>query len=107
MEFIALFILGAVCIAIGVMNAMGNLSTIKYRHRKRVAPENQLAFGRLVGAGTIIVGVSFLISGALALFSTLRGNPAFETASGIVVIIGAAVGMSLMFFAMIKYNKGI
>ena len=107
MEFIAIFILGAVCIAIGVMNAMGNLSTIKYRHRKRVAPENRLAFGRLVGAGTIIVGVSFLISGVLVLLSELKANPALENAGGIVTIIGAAVGMSLMFFAMIKYNKGI
>ena len=107
MESIAIFILGAVCIAIGVMNTMGNLSTIKYRHRKRVAPENLLTFGKLVGGGTIIVGVAFLISGVLVLLSELKANPALENAGGIVTIIGAGVGLLLMFFAMIKYNKGI
>lgn len=107
MEYIAIFILGAVCIAIGVFNAMGNLSTIKYHHRKRVAPEHRLAYGRLVGAGTIIMGVSFLISGVLFLLSEIKANPALEASGGIGIIIGAVVGLAFMLFAMIKYNKGI
>ena len=107
MEYIAIFILGLVCIAIGVMKTMGNLSMIKYRHRRRVAPENRLAFGRLVGIGTIITGVGFLVSGTLFLLADLRANPALETAGGIATIIGAVIGLALMGFAMIKYNKGI
>ena len=107
MEYIVVFILGAVCIAIGIMNMMGNVSLIKYRHRRRVAPENMLAFGRMVGVGTIITGVGFLVSGTLFLLAELRANPALETAGGIATIIGAVVGLAIMFFAMIKYNKGI
>ena len=107
MEYIAIFILGAVCIAIGISNVMGNLNLIKYRHRRNVAPENRLAFGRIVGAGTIIVGVGFLISGVLFLLSELKANPALENAGGIVTMISAAIGLAFMFFAMKKYNKGI
>ena len=107
MEFITLFILGAVCIAIGIMNMKGNLSLIKRRHIRRVAPENRLVFGRIVGVGTIITGVGFLVSGTLVLLSKLQANPALETAGGIATIIGAGIGLAIMFFAMIKYNKGI
>ena len=107
MDYLTIFILGAVCIAIGISNVMGNLNLIKYRHRRNVAPENRLAFGRIVGAGTIIVGVGFLISGVLFLLSELKANPALENAGGIVTMISAAIGLAFMFFAMKKYNKGI
>jgi hypothetical protein len=104
---IVIFIMGAICIVLGIINATGNISTIKYRHRRRVAPENQLAFGRLVGAGSILLGVGFLASGVLFFLSQLQENPALEGTGGIVMIIGAIVGLTLSFVAMIKYNKGI
>ena len=107
MESIAIFILGAICIVLGIVNMTGNISTIKYRHRKRVAPENRLAYGRIVGLGSIVLGICFLVSGIFFLISELQANPALETVGGITMIIGAVVGISAMMFAMIKYNKGI
>ena len=106
-ELIAMIIMGVVCIVLGIINTTGNISTIKYHQRHRVAPENRLAFGRLVGSGTILIGVGFLVGGALFLLSQLQENPALETAGGIVSIIGAVVGLVIVVFATIKYNKGL
>ena len=106
-ELIAMIIMGVVCIALGIINTTGNISTIKYHQRYRVAPENRLAFGRLVGSGTILIGVGFLVGGLLFFLSSAKQNPAFETAGGIVTIIGAVVGLVIVVFATIKYNKGL
>lgn len=105
MESITIFILGAVCIALGIVCQTGNLSLIKRRHRKRVAPQNRLAYGRLVGIGSILLGVGFLVSGVLFLLAELKTNPALETAGGIGIIISAVIGSAFMLSATIKYNK--
>ncbi len=107
MEFIAIFILGVFSIVLGIVSMRGNLSLIKPRHRKRVAPENRLAYGRLVGTGSILLGFGFLVSGVLFLLAELKSNPAFETAGGTGIIISAVIGSAFMLFATIKYNKGL
>ena len=50
-EFIITLLLGIVCIVLGTLNMKGNISTLHWYHRKRVAEENRLPFGRLVGLG--------------------------------------------------------
>lgn len=107
MEYISIFILGAVCCVLGIINATGNLSTIKYRQRRRVEPENRKAFGLIVGIGTIIMGVAFLITGVLLVIAEKSAAPSLETAGGIVTIVSTVIGLAMHFFAMIKYNKGI
>ena len=107
MEYISIFILGAVCCVLGIINATGNLSTIKYRQRRRVAPEHRKAFGLIVGIGTIIMGVAFIVTGILLVLAEKYASLALETAGGITTIVGAVIGLALNLFAMIKYNKGI
>jgi uncharacterized protein YoxC len=83
------------------------LSTIKYRQRYRVAPENRKVYGMLVGIGTIIIGIAFIVTGILVVLAEKQANPALETAGGITTIAGTVVGLALDLFAIIKYNKGL
>ena len=106
-EFIITTLLGIVCIVLGVLNMKGNISTVHWYHRKRVSEENRLPFGRLVGLGTIIIGVALVVFAIFTLIATLTSNNLFYTIGGIELIVGLVIGIVISFYAMFKYNKGI
>lgn len=105
--FITVAGLGLLVCILGIINMTGNISSIHSYHRQRVTEENRKPFGRLVGLGTLIIGVAMILFGVLFLI--------FEkTQLDILVIIGVAeliagiiAGMIISFYAMKKYNKGI
>ena len=85
-------ILGIIIIIIGFINMKGDISSLHSYHRNRVSEEDKLPFGRLVGLGTIILGVSLIISSFLGEY---------------ILIIGLILGLIPIVYAMFKYNKGI
>ena len=101
MESIVTLALGIICIVIGLSNCKGNISTLHSYHRNRVAEEDILPFGKLVGLGTIIIGISLIIASII----TLTINS--ELIINIILTIGFVVGMGLNLYAIIKYNKGL
>ena len=100
-------IVGALCIGFGISHSKGNLSTLHSYHWKRVREADKLPFGRLVGAGTILIGGTLIAFGGLSLAADLLKNDAFMLVGIWIMLAGTAVGMGLSFYAMIKYNKGI
>ena len=106
-EFIITTLLGVVCIVLGVLNMKGNISTVHWYHRKRVSEENRIPFGKLIGFGTIIIGVALIIFAIFTLIATFTSNSLFTTIGGIELIVGIVVGIVISFYAMFKYNKGI
>ncbi len=99
-KFILTAILGAILCVIGAVNMTGNLRALHSYHYHRVRPEDKIPFGRLVGIGNIIIGVSFMI------FSLLLALK-LEIVATVVMILGLLIGLGFAFYAMIKYNKGI
>ena len=100
-------IVAIICIALGVSNMRGNISSIHSYHRSRVSEENRLPFGRLVGLGTIIIGASiFLLSVGISLSVYFEEN-LYTVIGTVIMIAGLVVGLGLSFYAMIKYNGGI
>lgn len=99
--------LGLLISILGVVNMTGNISTLHYYHRKRVTEENRKPFGRLVGLGTLIVGVSIITFGLLSFISEQVQSLPLLVTGIVILIIGIVAGLGLSFFAMIKYNKGI
>ena len=106
-QFIVIFILSVVVTIIGIMNVRGNVSMLHKYHRKRVSEEDMLPFARLVGIGTIIVGVSLFIKSIFALIIYFFGNSILDAVGSIVTDIGLVVGLIVIFRAIKKYNKGI
>lgn len=105
--FIVSFLVGIVCVALGISNTRGNISSLHSYHRNRVAPEDVLPFGKKVGLGTIIIGCAIMIFSVLSAVALYTENQLFTLVGTAVMIIGLVVGMIIAFHAMIKYNKGI
>ena len=99
-EYILTAVLGVILCIIGGINMTGNVRALHRYHYHRVAPEDIIPFGRLVGIGNIIIGASFMI------FSLLMALE-FEIVASAVMILGLVIGLGFAFYAMIKYNKGI
>lgn len=107
MEYIFTAILGIALIVIGLTNRKGNISMLHSYHTKRVAEEDRLPFGKLVGLGMIIIGISMILySGLLFLTSYLQNN-LFLILANVDMIAGFVIGLGITFYAMFKYNKGI
>ena len=87
-------VLGIIIIILGCMNMSGNISTLHSYHVKRVKEEDKAIFGKFVGIGTIIIGISLIIASLFAL-------------SEMMMIVGLIIGLIPILYAMFKYNKGI
>ena len=99
-ELIIQIIIGLVFIVIGIFNTKGNISLLHSYHRKRIKEEDIKPFGKKVGIGTIIIGITIILAGLFAFLS-------YANISKVVLIIGLITGCIIIFYALFKYNKGI
>lgn len=104
---IVTFVVGVVCIALGISHMRGNISSLHSYHRHRVSEEDRIPFGKLVGKGTIIIGISVMVQGVFYLLFDLSKNEVLMLVGSVIMGIGMVVGIGIAFYAMIKYNKGI
>lgn len=105
--FIITAIVGVVCIIIGITNMRGNISTLHSYHRKRVKEEDIKPFGRLVGLGTIIIGSGVILFSAASIPTLYTGKGLYTVIGTAILIASLIVGITISFYAMKKYNKGI
>ncbi len=105
--FILLALVGGILIFFGVLNCCGNLKPLHSYHYKRVAKKDFLKFGRRVGLGNILIGVSIILYGA-SLYAYEKTQSDLCVLIGLVVLfVGLGAGLAISFAAMQKYNKGI
>ena len=106
-QWIVMLGLGILIIVLGISNRKGNIASIHWYHRKRVTEEERIPFGKLVGLGTIIIGVCFLVSSVLSFVAEHYEKELYSQIGGVIVAAGLVVGLGISFYAMFKYNKGI
>ena len=99
MDNIVLLILGIFISIIGIVNMTGNISTIHSYNRRRVKEEDVPKYGRAVGTGTLIIGVSLIAAFVTTFWS--------EEAMSFIVIPALVIGLGFILYAQFKYNKGI
>ena len=104
---IVAFLVGVVCIVLGISNMRGNISTLHSYHRHRVSEEDRIPFGKQVGLGTMVIGVGIIIFSVLSTVTLYTENNIFILIGTAVLIVGIVAGLIISFKAMIKYNKGI
>jgi len=100
-------ILGIFIVILGIFNRKGNIASVHWYHRKRVSEEDRIPFGKIIGTGMIIIGVSVILFGGFNLAADRLQNDLFTTIGSVVAAAGVVIGLILNFYAMIKYNKGI
>lgn len=99
MENIMLLVLGIFISILGIVNIQGNISTIHSYNRRKVKEEDVTKYGKAVGTGTLVIGISFVIAYALTYWN--------EDVIPYIVIPALLVGLIFMLYGQIKYNHGI
>ena len=99
MANIILLILGMCISVIGIVNIKGNISTIHSYNRRRIKEEDIPKYGKIVGAGTLVIGVSLILGFIVSFWS--------EEIMGFIIVPTIIVGLGLVLYGQIKYNKGI
>ena len=104
---IVTFLVGVVCIVLGISNMRGNISSLHSYHRHRVSEEDRIPFGKQVGLGTIIIGIGIIVFSVLLSVTLYTENDIFALIGTALLIMGLVIGLVISFRAMQKYNKGI
>ena len=99
MEYIMLLILGIFISILGIVNIRGNISTIHSYNRRKVKEEDVPKYGKAVGTGTLIIGISFVIVYPVTYWK--------ENAIPYIIIPAILIGLIFMLYGQIKYNHGI
>lgn len=105
--YIPIVLLGALIAVFGIINMTGNISTLHSYHRHRVREEDRVPFGRIVGSGTLIVGIGVALYGVLMMVYDCTAAEFLIPVGVVLLCVGCVVGLALSFWGMIKYNKGI
>ena len=99
MDNLMLLILGLFISAIGFVNIKGNISTIYSYNRRKVKEEDVPKYGKAVGTGTLIMGISLVLAFVASFWS--------ELLIAIIVMPAFIVGIGFILYGQFKYNKGI
>lgn len=100
MENIILLIIGLLISALGIANISGNISTIHSYNRRKVKEEDIPKYGRVMGSGTLIIGISLIVAFVLMFLD-------IDVSIEYIVLPAIAVGVVIMLCGQFKYNKGI
>ena len=98
MENIIMLILGVFISVVGIVNIKGNISTIHSYNRRKVKEEDIPKYGKAVGTGTIIMGISLVLGFVASLWS--------EELIAYIILIGVVVGLGFILYGQFKYNGG-
>ena len=99
-KFAAFLLIGSVLIVLGITNIKGNISSIHWYNRRKVSERDIPKYGKCVGSGTLIMGVSMMLS---ALLEVILKTTIFDN----IVLTGYVVGLAIILYGQFKYNKGI
>ncbi len=100
MEYLGLLVMGILLSTLGIVNIMGNISTIHAWNRKRVKEADIPRYGRAIGAGTLVIGAAFFIVSYLVTFWN-------AAVIDYIILPGLGIGLALILYAQLKYNHGI
>ena len=92
---------------LGMINMTGNISSLHWYHRQRVTEEDRKPFGKLVGLGTLMVGLAMIVFGILFLIFEQTQLHALFIIGITELFAGILAGIIVSFYAMKKYNGGI
>lgn len=99
MENMMLLVLGICISVLGIVNMRGNISTIHSYNRRKVKEEDVPKYGKAVGTGTLIMGISLVLAYIAAFWN--------ESMMHYIVFPAVIIGLAFILYGQIKYNHGI
>lgn len=91
--------LGLLISVLGIINIKGNISTIHFYNRRKVTQEDVPKYGKAVGTGTLIAGVSIVLNAVISYWR--------EDVAAYIMLPLLAVGLGFILYGQFKYNKGL
>ena len=104
---ITTIIVGIVVCFLAIRNMKGDISSLHSYHRNNVKEEDVKPFGKLVGIGTLICGISIIVFSILQGVTLLTENDVFTIVGTFIMFAGLTGGIIITFYAMKKYNGKI
>lgn len=99
-KYISYLVLGILLVVLGSSNIRGNIASVHWYNRRKVTEEDRPKYGKWVGAGTCTIGGSLVLSALLGM--------AFRAAAlDYVVLGGCVIGLALILYGQLRYNRGI
>ena len=99
MDNLMMLIFGLFISVLGIMNMRGNISSIHSYNRRRVRQEDVPKYGKVVGIGTLIIGIALILS-FITLFWT-------ELLAPYILGTAALAGLGFILYGQFKYNGGL
>lgn len=99
MDNLMLLIFGLFISAIGITNIKGNISTVHSYNRRKVKEDDVPKYGKVVGTGTLIMGVSCILAFIVSFWSELLMD--------ILLLLAVVIGLGFILYGQFKYNKGL
>ena len=96
MENIIMLILGVLISVVGIVNIKGNISTIHSYNRRRVKEEDIPKYGKVVGTGTLIIGISLVLGFIVSFWS--------EEIMGYIILTATIIGLGLILYGQFKFS---
>lgn len=100
MEYIILLIFAICIIILGIFNFKGNSTSIHWYNRSKVTRENTKKYGKIMGIGTLIIGICMVVT---AILQMIFNNENIWY----ITVLGIIIGWIFMIYGQLKYNKGI
>ena len=95
MENIIMLILGVFISVVGIVNIKGNISTIHSYNRRKVKEEDIPKYGKTVGTGTLIIGISLVLGFIVSFWSEIIIDYIILPAGMAIVVVMCAVVFSM------------
>ena len=99
MEYLGLLVMGILLSTLGIVNFMGNISTIHAWNRKRVKEADIPRYGRALGAGTLVIGEALFVAYLVTFWNA--------AVIDYIILPGLGIGLALILYAQLIYNHGI
>lgn len=99
MDNLSMLVLGIMISVLGIVNIRGNISTIHSYNRRKVKEEDIPKYGKAVGTGTLVIGVSLALSYAATFWN--------EAVIPYITVPALVIGLAFILYGQIKYNHGI
>ena len=97
MNNITFLVFGLFLSLIGIMNITGDISTVRSYNRRNVSKEDVPKYGRAMGTGTLIIGVSLVAAFVVAIWN--------EAVIMFIIRPSVLVGIGFMLYAQFRYNR--
>lgn len=104
--YVAPIVLGAMLSLLGILNMTGNIRSVHLNQRINIIPEDIDMFSKLIGIGTLTVGISCILFGILEILHDLFYYKIFIIVGIIIISLGSIIGCGICIYSILKYNFG-